>query len=123
MLTDSGVRALLKDAGIDPDNLPFGAIIGTIQITKSRPMNRMPVPDSVDEALGNWAPDRYAFRGEDPIIFDTPVPFRGVQTPFFNVPDDVLSGYGQGIVRIAAERPAESGWLFPQDGDSIHRNV
>jgi hypothetical protein len=97
------VRNLL---GVDYDDLPFGAIVGRVDLVSCQrtvrvydnDANRMlslsgPHPDvPVDWYLGNYAPcdedgkPRYAWKAEQPFELKTPVPFKGSQG-FFEIPD------------------------------------
>ena len=70
--------------------LPTGAIIGTIAVTDCLPAGQIEPLGDDDRECGNFADGRWAWRGADPIILQTPVPWRGSQG-IFNVPDEMLS--------------------------------
>ena len=62
------------------NNLPLGAVVGTVEI-----VDCVPVEDVVDgltereRALGDYSPGRWAWVLKNPIMFDTPIPARGKQ--------------------------------------------
>lgn len=85
--------------GID---LPFGAIVGKVNIiacrrtedvTEEYRKDKSPkppgqiVPD--DYLCGNFAPGRYAWQRSEFICFRDPIPYRGAQG-MFNVPDPLV---------------------------------
>lgn len=62
--------------------LHFGAIIGTVRMVESYPA-RAERSDSMSDLLaGHWSPDRFAWRTEDPILLDKPLPTKGRQSWF-----------------------------------------
>lgn len=88
------------DSGVWPlfDELPFGAIIGTVDITDC--LSTTDVYDPHDEPgddprtprdywLGDYSPGRFAWRAKDPVLFNDPVPWKGSQG-FFEVPESVV---------------------------------
>lgn len=68
--------------------LPTGALIGTILVTDCTPTDQL-APGADDFECGNFAPGRYAWRGEAPVIFAEPIPWRGSQG-IFNVPNELI---------------------------------
>lgn len=60
--------------------IPLGAIIAVANLVDVRLMGTMDIlrdVDPVQEALGHWAPGRYAWFFEDVIPLRSPVPYRG----------------------------------------------
>lgn len=99
---DGEVRDFLKSTGVketfwerhgitDLENeLPFGAIIGVVDLIGCSRMDRMPEPSERERMWGNWEPDRFAWeRANRPIMFPVPIPYRGEQM-IFNVPDSII---------------------------------
>lgn len=83
--------------------LPTGALIGIVNIVGCRPVEDImsgwgcppcPVPMAhwADYQCGNWEDGRFGWRRSDAFeLFETPIPWRGLQG-FFDVPDDVVAG-------------------------------
>jgi len=72
-----------------PADLSFGAIIGRVQLVACLRMRDMPLPSEKERALGDWAPDRYAWEFAKPELFRAPIGYRGSQG-FFRVPEEAL---------------------------------
>lgn len=82
-------------------DLPFGQIVGTVDIVDCRltekvypacsdnPYDWMP-GELKDCYFGNYEHGRYAWRAENPVMLVEPVPWKGAQG-FFEVPDDILN--------------------------------
>lgn len=79
-------------------DLPTGALIGTISVTACQHTETIYAPGSwssmshverTDYECGDFSEGRYAWRGQEPVIFKTPIPWKGSQG-LFNVPDDVI---------------------------------
>lgn len=64
-------------------NLPFGAIVGVVEITHCFPTGAFDW-DPLECKLGNFAPGRFAWRAENARLFKDPIPCKGLQG-FFNV--------------------------------------
>lgn len=64
-------------------SMAYGAFIGSTTLASCRSMGDLVEPavpaHANDEICGYWAPHRYAWRGENPRIFSTPVPAVGHQ--------------------------------------------
>lgn len=71
--------------------MPFGALIGTVQVVDCYPTDGLIIPEIADEdrECGNFGPNRFLFKRDAFRRFATPIPYRGAQG-FFDVPDDVL---------------------------------
>jgi hypothetical protein len=66
-----------------PNSLPFGAIIGRVNLV-----------DCVNEEEGKridpvWANGPFCFVLENPVLFEPPIPYKGAQG-FFDVPESVV---------------------------------
>jgi hypothetical protein len=79
-------------------DLPTGVLIGTIAVASCEftqdiydtdAWNHMSHEERVDYECGDFSHGRYAWRGQDPVVFKTPIPWKGSQG-LFNVPDDVI---------------------------------
>lgn len=80
-------------------DLPTGALIGTIAVTACVATDTIFSPGSYSRLTdaeranlhcGDFSEGRYAWLGADPIIFPTPIPYKGSQG-IFSVPDDLVS--------------------------------
>lgn len=80
--------------GLKPSDLAFGALIGKVNLIGCSRMDRMPAPGTLEEKAGNWSPERFAWeRDSNPVLFKTPVPYRGSQG-WFEVGDVEVPGRG-----------------------------
>lgn len=70
------------------ERLPFGAVVGTVQVVDCVPTNQLTVSDD-EYRLGDFGPYRYGWILEKPIAFGTPIPLTGRQG-FFNIDDAAL---------------------------------
>lgn len=79
-------------------DLPTGALIGTIAVTACEHTETVYAPGSchtvtereyVDYLCGDFSEGRYAWRGDAPVLFPKPIPWKGSQGLFY-VPDDVI---------------------------------
>lgn len=109
------MRCLLAGGLPDCDAMPLGRIVGAVDlvdvyqvqtwIDKGRRftgLTRMldrPFQDSVNAialptgdalAFGDFSLGRYAWALRNPVMFKTPIPYKGAQG-FFNVPDEVVA--------------------------------
>ena len=75
---------------LGPADLSFGAIIGRVQLVACLRMRDMPLPSENERALGDRAPDRYAWGFAKPELFRAPIGYRGSQG-FFDVPEEALA--------------------------------
>lgn len=87
------VAGLLRAGGADPAALPTGAIIGTVRLQRVVPMTPELIewiedPERAREhALGVYEPGRYAWLLRAPVQIDPPIPWKGRQARFLDVPD------------------------------------
>jgi activating signal cointegrator 1 len=121
-------RSALEALGyLDFDGLPFGAIVGTVELVEcvraetvykdvlfdpfaEEPRVDHPEPHTpIDFYFGNFAAGRWAWRCASPVKFTEPIAFRGAQG-FFDVPDAVLTG---GVEVSQPEKPLNVG-LFAE---------
>jgi hypothetical protein len=85
-------RQAMRRHGLTESDIHFGAIIGKVDLIGCSLMSRMPEPSRRERMFGFWSPYRYALeRGPRPVIFDRPIPYRGSQARFLNVPDSLLT--------------------------------
>lgn len=99
-------------------DLPFGAIVGAVDVTACRASVDLLEADDLSKLeldLGDYRPDRYGFVCEQPVLFVKPIPWRGMQG-MFNVEIDPqvlidagltagrLEGLGAGLDRFL-DRP------------------
>lgn len=86
----SGINlaVLIQVAGLTVDALPYGAIVGRVDLVdvlETRDVH----PSPADRCAGNWADGRYAWRAERPVVLE-PIPYRGRQG-LFSVEPRVVS--------------------------------
>lgn len=82
-------------------DMPTGALIGTVHVTACEktetvfPPGKMATDmtptERTDYECGDFYEGRYAWKGDHPIIFPEPIPYRGAQG-IFSVPDNILPG-------------------------------
>lgn len=79
-------------------NLPKGFIIGSVVIDSVITSEKFEQegPDisetPADEWMfGNWEPGRFGWKCKDPVLFDTPIPFQGMQTILYRVPINLVA--------------------------------
>lgn len=84
-------------------NLPFGAIIGRVDVVECYSTALVRVVESgptgraesglligpTEHAFGDYSPGRFVFMCANPVAFAKPIPFRGAQG-LFEVPDSLL---------------------------------
>lgn len=66
----------------DNHRLPFGAVVGTVNITACVPIEQLygtEYDTPQERAFGDWSPGRYGWIAENPMAFDCPEPARGMQ--------------------------------------------
>lgn len=90
-LEDEELIAALAESGVKVADLPFGAIIGKVELIGCCRMDRMPAPSLRESIWGDWQPDRFAWERGRFRLFDNPIPFNGSQG-LFDVPDDLIRG-------------------------------
>ncbi len=69
--------------------LPFGAIVGTVEIIGCKQITEENRPSGNERAFGDYTPGRFGWQTRNPVRFAEPIPFRGAQG-FFEVPDSLL---------------------------------
>lgn len=74
--------------------VPLGAIVGSVDLTHCAGMTEedcasFELEQPREYALGNWQPGRFAWILENPVAYETPVPYKGLQS-LFSVPDDLV---------------------------------
>jgi hypothetical protein len=65
-----------------PNALPFGAIVGTVEITDCLPIEELyggRYDTDNERAFGDWSYGRYGWKLANPVIFKDPLPYRGRQ--------------------------------------------
>jgi hypothetical protein len=69
----------------DFNALPFGAIIGSVNLTAVVAITQMGLPDDVmakmtmeEKAFGDYTSGRFAWLLEEPVMFKEPIPARGM---------------------------------------------
>lgn len=89
-------REALTAAGLDPVHLPCGVIVATVRLARVDLMTPALIEAigdlSEDELLfGNYEPGRYAWLLKAPARVEPPVPFKGRQARFQDVPDAIAT--------------------------------
>lgn len=98
-----GVKVAANRNGFDVPDLPFGSIVGrvdvvgcvetkAVRVVASGPTGRTEgglLIGTAEAAFGDYSAGRFAFVCANPVLFDEPIPFRGAQG-LFDVPDDLL---------------------------------
>lgn len=75
---------------INPDKLAFGAIVGTAELIDYRRVEEIREKlTSQEHAFGNYADKRYAWVFREPIMLETPIPYKGAQG-WFEFPDELI---------------------------------
>lgn len=93
-----GLRELLTDKAALPsfDALPFGAIVGVVDLVDCcfaeavHPDFEIDPDNGLDYFLGDFGLGRFAWRGANHYKFEVPIPYRGCQG-FFEIPDDIIT--------------------------------
>ena len=78
--------------GLDPDSLPRGAIVGTVELVGAEPLTAETYAARHDEHLrpAGWLPNLVGWELANPQRLATPIPFRGRQG-WFSIPDDLIA--------------------------------
>jgi hypothetical protein len=71
------------------DRMPFGAIVGTVELVDCVRVETLIELGPLENYLGNYHPGRFGWILEKPIAFETPIPCVGRQG-FFHVADEAL---------------------------------
>lgn len=79
--------------GLNPADLPRGAIVGTVELTDTEPLTPESYEAHRDEHLrpGAWKPGLVGWALTNPQRLTSPVPYKGKQG-WFNVPDALFAG-------------------------------
>lgn len=74
------IMVMLYHHGFLPEQLPHGAVIGTVDIVDCIPVEELAgnITDR-ERTLGDYSPGRYGWILENPVLFDQPVPAEGKQ--------------------------------------------
>lgn len=73
-----------------PKSLPFGALIGVVNLVDVKPAEEILLDiDPIEKLYGIYGPGRYGWILEDAEAFKEPIPYIGRQS-FFSVPDEIL---------------------------------
>jgi activating signal cointegrator 1 len=80
----AGIYQILLNCLSDFAELPFGAIIGQVNLVKIVPIESFGLPSKQIEyltleqkAFGDYSAGRFAWVLEDPVMFNHPLPARG----------------------------------------------
>lgn len=87
---DSDCNDFAREMGMDPDQLPYGAILGAVDLVSCMWMVDTSPAHHEDGICGNWAPGRFAWRKGRCVTLPSPIPYRGRQT-LFDVPADAIA--------------------------------
>jgi activating signal cointegrator 1 len=70
-------------------DLPYGAIIGQVELLECVPTKQRAPAHADDRLCGDFGPERYAWARGEYWRFPRPIPYRGRQR-FFTVPNTVI---------------------------------
>ncbi len=71
-------------------SLPFGAIIGQVELVDCLPTESLKANlEPSERSFGNFAPGRFGWIMANPVLFEQAIPYKGSQG-FFNVPDELI---------------------------------
>lgn len=96
--SERDAKVLFRDMGIGDyfhnwRGMPYGAILGKVELVDCISTNTNGFYRSIYSSdqlrLGNYGPDRFAWKLENPVLFKTPIPYKG-QQGLFNVPDELI---------------------------------
>lgn len=74
------INTILRIYGIrSMDDLPRGAILGTVDLVQDFRTEKMPAPDSLERQLGDYSPGRFAWVLLHPQKYRDAIPARGYQ--------------------------------------------
>lgn len=89
LCSDGLFKEVLASLGYEFDTLPFGAIVGAVDVVASlKTEDVYTVWDGHEEDdfyFGNYEPGRFAWKGENALMLYAPIPFKGAQG-FFEIP-------------------------------------
>lgn len=73
-----------------PKRLPFGAIIGVVNLVDCRPSEALiGAISAIERIYGNYSPGRFGFIFERPHALPEPITFTGRQK-WFSIPDEMI---------------------------------
>lgn len=98
-----GIQWMYVNRRVRKPLLPFGAIIGRVDVIECYVTDDVVVDDGLafchgggilnitatEKEFGDYSPGRFAFLCDNAVKFDKPIPFPGKQG-FFDVPDELL---------------------------------
>jgi hypothetical protein len=84
------IAEALAAHGLTYDTLPYGALLGTVELRAVHEMTPELIAEQTptELATGDWTPGRYAWQLENRQAYGAPVPCRGYQQ-IWNVPREV----------------------------------
>ena len=77
LVDDTYYRSVLASAGLNPDELPLGAILATCRLMECEKITRADIPCYPAYAFGNFNPGWYAWKLTDIQALTDPIPARG----------------------------------------------
>lgn len=84
---------LVRPGAAARDFLPFGAVIGTVELVDVVRIDTTTTPAGWEREFGDYTPGRYRWELSNPRAFAKPVPYRGAQG-LFHVDQTVIeSGF------------------------------
>lgn len=74
-----------------PNEMPLGCLLGTVDIIGCHRVESSLIERLSDQelAFGNYEIGRYAWELRNPVAFEKPIPWKGMQG-FFEVPDEIV---------------------------------
>lgn len=106
-----GLKNLMASAEIQPHELAFGVLIGTVEIVDCvRTEDAAPNRTSLQLRWGNYRPGRWAYVLAEPKRYPIPIPVRGRQR-FFEV-----GGTSPELARLGARLEAQDGRIVGEIG-------
>ena len=66
--------------GVTPETLPYGALIGRVNLIRCCRAQEVSCPGETEQMFGDWSPGRFVWqRAAGPVIYPAPLLFRGSQ--------------------------------------------
>jgi hypothetical protein len=102
---DADCDDFAKQLRLSPDQLPYGLIIGAVDLVSCRFRNDPDVKPAhyEDELCGNWTPGRFAWKRGAVVKLNEPIPYRGCQR-IFTLPDEIVQLILPSQVKDPAQR-------------------
>lgn len=82
-------RAVALREGFDPDALPRGVLLGSVQIVDAKPVEELN-PDSTERSVGDYSPGRWGWTLANPRALITLLACKGALS-FWKVPAEVMT--------------------------------